>query len=327
MNTVRTVFLPPAKPRPELFYDRHQFRKAKKTVTRDNGVSFQDVKGMSVISKARATIQSPPWSTSDKKIQLVAVRMLWAMVHMTTLSFPQAEFDKDPLSLAIKLEEQLRKRCVNFAVQRNRIQRDVILGQKKNKKFGYARLLIRIMYETYRLKKKSNEIAAELHGLVSPAGVRQTLMRANKIARVIFPPEENAPFDKRTGDATKQDIGYKRAQFSSGETKVRHGRREGLPSNKELFQLTQSGRTVEDLATEYEIYPTTMKRKIRNGQREFFGKKSTWTRLNSPDIILQMYKEGCSIEKIARLAEVPLAYVHCILTTKYGKDLNAAPPR
>jgi hypothetical protein len=254
--SVRTVFLPPAPPRPGLAFDRHQFKRTAKMVNKENGISYGDANGMRIRqASAKEGRDVPPWAKSDAKMKLIVVRMLWSMVHMTSLQFPQEEYDNNPLALAFRLEEQLRKRCINFAVQRSKTQRNAILGQKKSKHYGYARLLTRVFYRRYRLLKNSSEISGEMNGIVSPCGVRQLLTRANATARVVLDEADNLPLGKRASEAARARIAWKRERIARGDTKKGSGLRKcNLPTNVELFKMVQAGRTATDLAEEYGVY-------------------------------------------------------------------------
>jgi hypothetical protein len=321
MSTVcRTVFLPPAPPRIEERYDAHQFRKGSRTVNDGkNGLDHTDRKVMSTKGRTYTSRQViPPWTKNDAKVKLVVCRMLYAMAHMSAIGFPQDAFDKNPLGLALELEVALAKRCINFAVQRSPAVREGILSQKKSKKFGYARLLTRVIYERYRLGKNSCVISGELHGLVTPAGVRQLISRANEVARVYLP-EDSLPLSKMAGQAAHDRLAYRLAKALGGQTKKGRRPNNVLPTALEVFKLVEAGRTLSDIASEYGAYPETISHKLIAGRKEFFGVPKQVPRASAQQIFA-MYKEGCTVEEIASLGGVQLAYVVCILKNKFNVE-------
>lgn len=328
----RTVFLPPAPPRIEERFDRYQFRKRTKMVSAKTGLDHDDAGdfaaqrsgGMHLTSQGSTPSQMavPPWTKSDSQVKLVICRMLYGMCAMTQVKFPQDEFDKNPLGLALELEVALRKRCINFATQRSPMVQAGILGQKKSKRFGYARLLTRIIYERYRLGKNSAIISGELHGLVSPVGVRQILNRSNQIARVHLPEGASLPLSKRAGQAAKDDLAYKRIVAQSGRTnKQQH---KNLPSAAEFFTMSQNGQTATDIAQELGVHPDVVRKKICLGRRQTFRLPRKQPKVTAAEIY-EMHQDGESPETIAVNSALPLAYVVCVLTTKFGVDLTPTP--
>jgi hypothetical protein len=57
--------------------------------------------------------------------------------------------------------------------------------------------------------------------------------------------------------------------------------------------------------------------KIRQGRKDFFNVPRPGRRITAPQIF-GMYKEGCTIEEIAQISNLPLVYVVCILQNRYN---------
>jgi hypothetical protein len=326
----RTVFLPPIQPQKGEGYDLHQFSKVPKMVGKTSGISLDDLShdatgktsGMHVIYKMPSVKPIPLWTNSDEKIKRVVAHMLWRMAHMTGVGFPEERFQKEPLALALELEDKLKKRCIDFFQVRNQRAQLSIVGQKRSKKYGYALLLSSIIYQRYRMNKKSNEISADFKELVSPVGVRQLLSRANVVARIIFPPEDSLPVRKDSNGRMARDLEWKRARF--GESK-KSGKKRSLPTPEECFQLVQSGRTAVDISREYECNLSSIETKIRVGRRIVLeGKMPRRGQGMSIPEILQLYKEGLTIEEITVTARRSLAFVHCVLT-EHGLPKSPVP--
>jgi hypothetical protein len=322
--SVKTIFLPPVAPKKGERYDLHQFSKPPKLITKTSGIDASEIgirygkpRGYGVVSKGISEKTTPPWANSDEKIKLVVTHMLWRMVHMSGVRFPQERFETEPLVLALELEEQLKKRCIDFFQVRNQIAQSTIIGQKRAKKYGFALLLSGVIYQRYRLNRKSNEISAEFKGLVTPVSVRQLLSRANLVARIIFPPEDSLPIRKDSNGRMARDLAWKRVGYERGDTARRTGRgRKLLPSPEECFRLVQSGRTAMDISAEYECNLNAMESKIRLGRHIVLEGKSGKvgrSKLSIPQI-LQLHKEGLSIEEITQTSGRALAFVHCVLT-------------
>jgi len=328
---VDVKMIPPAPPKTGLSFDQWQFNRRKNVVTKDNGIAFSDAERMRVKTVGRTCGQmaQPAWAKSDRNIQLVVAHMMWNMLKCkSSIGFPREKFEENPLALALELEEQLRKRCIDFQRQRDQVQMAGILGQKKNKTFGYAKLLSKVIYDSFRLGKKSNEIAADLSPLVTAVGVRQHRSRAQMVARVIFPAELNPPYNKRMGELYKHDVEYKRQRFLAGVgSKVSEGRtRPGShPTAIETFQLIQAGRTVVDLAEEYGACIGRIRSLVRAGRRQALGNqrpRATFPLIN----VLKLWKEGCTAEEISQDSGLTLAYVVCLLQNRWGVDVTVPRP-
>jgi hypothetical protein len=309
-------------------FDRHAHVRRAKAVTAKTGIAFSDFGKMSVKGKDDNKDQflQPPWASDPKKIQRIVCGMMHAMLtSRATANFPQDEFDADSLALALKLEERLNKRCIDVRGAKDQIQLDAMLGQRKNKTFGYAKILTKVIYDSFCLLRPSNQIAADLAPIVTPCGVRQHRSRANMLARVIFDEKDNLPYSKKTGPLYKAAIEYKRQRFLAGVgNKVCEGRSKcgSLPKSTEVFMLTQAGHTMQDLATEYGCSISIIRDRYRVGRRKALGgqrPKPSFPLIN----VLKMWKQGYGLDQIAQASELSVAFLHCILQNRWGQDLTA----
>src|SRR6266480_3735422 len=328
---VDVKIIPPASPKSGLSFDEWQFNRRKKTVTKDNGIAWSDKERMNVktVRVQSAAIAQPPWAKSDKNIQLVVAHMMWNMLKCkTSIRFPLEKFEENPLALALELEDELRKRCIDFQRQRAPIQMAAVLGQKKNKTFGYAKLLSKVIYDSFRLGKTSSQIAADITPLVTPVGVRQHRSRAQLVARVIFPAELNPPYSKRMGELYKHDVEYKRQRFLAGVgSKVSEGRarKNTYPTAIETFQLVQAGRTILDIAQEYGACVGSIRSKFLAGRKKSLGNQRPQVNFPLTNVI-KLWKEGCTAEEIAQDSGLTLAYVVCLLQNRWGVDVTLPRP-
>ena len=330
--SVQVTILPPGPQRDNERFDRYVGTKSQKAkaVTAKTELSFSDIQRMHVKNRAMSNSQfvKPPWAADDKNIQLVTAYMLWGMLHMrTACGFPKERFEENPLATILDLEEQLTKRCVDVqGKRRDKIQLDGMLGQRKHKTFGYAKLVTKIIYDSFRLSRPSNHIAADLDPLLTACSVRQIRCRAVKLGHVIFPPELNPPISKRAGDLHKQDIEYKRARFLAGTgNKVKQGRTKNnmLPRPEECFAAIEAGRTVADLSLEHGCHQSIIRDRVRIGRAQKLGKqhpKPQFARTN----VLKMWNAGAKLEEISEVSGFTIPYVDCLLRNRWNIDPLAA---
>jgi hypothetical protein len=328
MSAPTITICPPGPQRDDERFDRYVGTKSQKAkaVTTKTEISFSDFDKMHVKTRSMNSGQFviPPWAAEDKNIQLVTAMMLWAMIHMrTACGFPKDRFEENPLALTLELEEQLSKRCVDVqGKRRDKIQLDAMLGQRKHKTFGYAKLVSKIIYDSFRLSRPSNHIAADLDPLLSACSVRQLRSRAVKLGHVIFPPELNPPISKRAGELHKQDIEYKRARFLAGTgNKVREGRTKPniLPTPQECFAAIEAGRTVADLSAEHGCHQSIIRDRVRSGRAQKLGKqhpKPSFPRIH----VLKMWNAGASLVEISEVSGLTIPYVDCLLRNRWNID-------
>jgi hypothetical protein len=329
MSAPAITICPPGPQRADERFDRYVGTKSQKSkaVTSKTEISFSDfdkmhVKKRPAMSGGQSVI--PPWSAEDKNIQLVTAYMLWGMLTMrTACGFPKERYEENPLALVLELEEQLSKRCVDVqGKRRDEIQLATLLGQRKHKTFGYAKLLSKIIYDSFRLVRKSNHIAADLDPLLSACSVRQIRSRAVKVGQVIFPPELNPPISKRAGELHRQDIEYKRARFLAGTgNKVREGRTKNhtLPTTRECFAAIEAGRTVADLSAEHGCHQSIVRDRVRVGRAQKLGKQHPKPRFARIQV-LKMWNAGATLEEISEVSGLTIPYVDCLLRNRWNID-------
>jgi len=220
--------------------------------------------------KRRHSRWTPTWSASDAKIRLVVYEYLAAYIKMNRMDFPPGASLRD-----------LDKLCRDGQKKQCRGSNHNWSEHIRTTQNGLASRATLVIYKAYREGLRATDIAEVLE--MTPNAVRQFLMRLNRIARRLFPAEDNfAPIHNARKEPKPRNPHY-RPPFKFGETEP----------TQELLAIAarfNAGESCISLAKEFKVNKDTM----LTSMKRFGLQTRIATRLAAPpDGTLKALAERC----------------------------------